>query len=125
MNQGLALSRSVVFVEEDGLRDAQESRGLEDVYKRQDGMRAMVVPGFGLVRTHAEEDNLADIFKAVPYTKGNLQTIYPEKTNTVNGAPTNTSSPSSFTPHNKLSRVSYFTPYLHLLLTVPPSYRLS
>ena len=35
--------------------------------KVKDGMRAMVVPGSGLVRTQAEEEGLADIFKAAGF----------------------------------------------------------
>jgi 3-isopropylmalate/(R)-2-methylmalate dehydratase large subunit len=35
--------------------------------KIKDGMRAMVVPGSGLVRAQAEEEGLADIFKAAGF----------------------------------------------------------
>ena len=35
--------------------------------KIKEGMRAMVVPGSGLVRVQAEEEGLADIFKAAGF----------------------------------------------------------
>lgn len=35
--------------------------------KKKDGLRAMVVPGSGLVRAQAEEEGLADIFKAAGF----------------------------------------------------------
>ena len=69
------------FQAEDGIRDAQESRGLGDVYKRQDLDAAL--SGFAALIHGLENDDMSTLFKlywilleAVSYTHLTLPTIY-------------------------------------------------
>ena len=49
------------------IEDLRAAAKILEGKKVKDGMRAMVVPGSGLVRTQAEEEGLADIFKAAGF----------------------------------------------------------
>ena len=70
------------FQAEDGIRDAQESRGLGDVYKRQDDY---LLPNYfqhmnGILARHQNPDCVvhnAYSYVAVSYTHLTLPTIHP------------------------------------------------
>ena len=72
---------SFFFQAEDGIRDAQESRGLGDVYKRQGGEFADVLKrlGLGLAQIFAERFMFHEHDarpEPVSYTHLTLPTIY-------------------------------------------------
>mgnify|MGYP007068836375 CR=1 FL=1 len=71
----------VFFRAEDGIRDAQESRGLGDVYKRQDALCSRfdaLIPFEQLSTDEIKQviDRLVDGRIAVSYTHLTLPTIY-------------------------------------------------
>ena len=70
------------FQAEDGIRDAQESRGLGDVYKRQVGRQPqLLTANFYLLTSNLMIDNIHILngpnLNPVSYTHLTLPTIYP------------------------------------------------
>ena len=69
------------FQAEDGIRDAQESRGLGDVYKRQDSAYAACASGVVRKASRSAASGAASVrmatgFSTVSYTHLTLPTIY-------------------------------------------------
>ena len=69
-----------LFRAEDGIRDAQESRGLGDVYKRQDGNSSLLPPlndaREELVLINVTRHGYRFFFPSVSYTHLTLPTIF-------------------------------------------------
>ena len=81
-SERVCLNRCFFFQAEDGIRGAQESRGLGDVYKRQGGGEASVSSVVVMDESDGKKESEGNFVgsstsKTVSYTHLTLPTIYP------------------------------------------------